>query len=500
MKKYLIPFLLSFSCFLLSPAHAQRIALVIGNQDYQVQALRNPINDAQDIAKILKKAHFQVTLKLNASQAEMEQAIIQFGQRLDANTTGLFYYSGHGAQYQGINYLLPVGSIPSIAVSNHLRSKAVSADYILSVMSAAKSPLNIMILDACRNSPFKSFSRDLSRGLARMDKAEGVLIAYATAPGKIALDSGKRNSPYTQQLLQFMQKPGLSIETVLKKTRSAVKKATKQQQTPWYESAIDGEFSFIAGVIKSDTVTLTIRSNLKNDWVKINGIEQGSTRLDKHLNVGRYQVQVGKAGYQTFERWLDLKNNETIMAKLLLKSHLQGDDVVQNDNIPSSKNGKQIKRYIVYNNGIAYDTVTQLTWMRCEVGQHWDGKTCKDKGKKFKWKQAKKQTLNFAGYNDWRIPTIEELRTLVYCSNGKPNYFSMGKDADTSDWGCAGKPNKDYNSPTIVQTVFLNTSTNWVWSSSPYTTNSDNMWGVYFNYGYDGSNNSNNYNRIRLVR
>jgi len=476
IKKQLIACLLSL--LLISTAHAKRIALVIGNKDYQVQALRNPINDAQDITKMLKKAGFQVSLKLNASQAEMEQAILKFGLQLDKNTTGLFYYSGHGIQHNGTNYLLPIGAMQSIAVAEHLRYKAVSADYVLSVMN--KSPLNIMILDACRDSPFKSFGRGLKRGLARMDKAEGVLIAYSTAPGETALDGQNRNSPYTEQLLNFMQQPGLSIESVLKKTRSAVKTNTDQRQTPWYESAIDGEFSFISGEPINKNLILTLRSNLNNDWVKINGINQGSTRLDLALRAGHYQIQIGKDGYQTFEQSLNLQTDKVIIAQLL------------RDNTAS---GTRIKRYIAYDNGTAKDTVTGLTWMRCSVGQRWENGTCTGKAKEFNWEQARQQTAIFAGHSDWRIPTIEELGTLVYCSNAKGNKFTNTVPNYDGCWEHDG----DYDRPTIVQAVFPHTGWGY-WSGSPYAASSYFAWNVDFNLGSDSYYTRSSSRLVRLVR
>ncbi len=225
------------------------------------------------MAAALKNSGFRVTLKLNATQAEMKSAVQKFGEKLNRNTDALFYYSGHGVQYAGENYLIPIGAVQAISAAEHLRYKAVPTGYALGVMKAAKSPLNIVILDACRNNPFKGFSRNLTRGLARMPSAEGSLIAYGTAPGNVAIDSlGGRNSPYTTHLLSFIRQSGLKLEEVLKKNRSAVKSSTKNQQTPWYELSIDGNFYFVPRnsaapslVIpvppKPSTIQLTVRSN-----------------------------------------------------------------------------------------------------------------------------------------------------------------------------------------------------------------------------------------------
>lgn len=113
------------------------------------------------------------------------------------------------------------------------------------------------------------------------------------------------------------------------------------------------------------------------------------------------------------------------------------------DSLPPSS------RYIASADGTAKDIETGLMWMRCSVGQEWDGKTCTGEAKEFTWEAAQEARVNFAGYSDWRMPTVDELRTLIYCSNGKPAKFSMG--------ACEGRAGKDYASPTIVKEIFSST-------------------------------------------
>ncbi|MCP4699064.1 MAG: DUF1566 domain-containing protein, partial [Gammaproteobacteria bacterium] len=369
------------------------------------------------------------------------------------------------------------------------------------------SPLNIIILDACRNSPFRGFSRGLGRGLARMPSVDGSLIAYSTAPGTVAIDStGGRNSPYTAQLLKFMRQPGLTLEQVLKNTRREVKRATNGDQTPWYESSLDGYFYFSqAPVIPPLPVTarLTVRSNEYNDEVRINGKSYGSTPVEADLPLGRYHLRVTKDGFQVYESWPELRGDMKIVARL------QREPIAGNSGI-SGAQGKRILRYIAYNNGTALDTETGLMWMRCVLGQTWDGRTCRGKGKTMDWATAKRQRLGFAGYDDWRLPTIEELRTLVYCSNGKPAYFSLGKDTGFDrkntnfinflDAGCTGKPNKDHKSPTVVQEVFP-VHPRWILSASN-ANYSDYVLIMNFSNGSDnnGRNDSRLLFHVRLVR
>ncbi len=234
--------LLSFSTY----AAQQRLALVIGNQDYEESPLTNPRNDAKDMAAALKRVGFEVMLYIDVSQAEMEQAVRAFGKRLNNNTIGLFYYSGHGASYAGENYLIPIGAMESVVTADHLRYKTVPAGYVLSMMENANTPLKIVLLDACRSNPFKGFSKNLQRGLVSMPHVEGTLIGYATASGMVAWeDSEGRNSFYTAHLLNFIEQKGLTLEQVLKRTRVAVKQATDNEQTPWYEASLDGDFYFV---------------------------------------------------------------------------------------------------------------------------------------------------------------------------------------------------------------------------------------------------------------
>jgi hypothetical protein len=143
-------------------ATEQRIALVIGNSTYSSGPLKNPVNDATDMAATLKKLGFTVTLKKNARMQEMEEAIEELGNRLKRGGVGLFYYAGHGVQVNGMNYLLPVGA--KINKESDVRFQAVDAGKVLAEMENANNGLNIVILDACRDNPLR---QDLSQRLPR---------------------------------------------------------------------------------------------------------------------------------------------------------------------------------------------------------------------------------------------------------------------------------------------------------------------------------------------
>lgn len=242
--------LLLFACLaLLSavPAHAERrVALVIGNGDYKEKyfgRLENPVNDARDIAAALKSFNFEVTLKVNSSKRDIEDAIRILGTQLKRGGVGLFYFAGHGMQYQNSNFLIPVRA--NIQSNADLEYEAVNAERVLTEMSVADNGFNIIILDACRaNSDFPASKRSGAGGLAEMRALTGSLIAYATAPGSYAADGQGKNGTYTESLLKRMRTPGLPVELMFKKVRTDVAKATGSQQIPWEHSSLIGDFSF----------------------------------------------------------------------------------------------------------------------------------------------------------------------------------------------------------------------------------------------------------------
>ena len=226
----------------LSLAQAQapspRAALVIGNADYSFGPLRNPVNDAEAMAKALDEAGFDVTVATDADQAAMEKAVHAFGAKLKAKGgVGLFYFSGHGAQINGENYLIPV----SLASAEEIKSGSVSATEIVDAMASAHNGLNIVILDACRNNPMDP---DGAHGLSRIDSNASLFVSYATSPGAVALDGAGHNSPYTKYLSQSIATPNLDIEDTFKRTLKGVYQDTHGEQVPWISSTFFGDFVF----------------------------------------------------------------------------------------------------------------------------------------------------------------------------------------------------------------------------------------------------------------
>lgn len=225
------------------PASERRVALIIGNSNYTyAPKLVNPKNDAEDVASILKRLNFQVYLKTDATLETMADAIFSFGESLKGGGVGLFYYSGHGLQVKGENYLLPVDA--NLMREDDVKRKAISANDILEKMGEGKSHLNFVFMDACRNNPFPSSTRAISRGLIGMSAPNGTLLVYSTNPDNVALDGSGRNGTYTKHLLEYLESPNLEIGMMLRKIRTAVKQETNGQQVPWENGSIEGEFFF----------------------------------------------------------------------------------------------------------------------------------------------------------------------------------------------------------------------------------------------------------------
>ena len=245
MKKPL--FCLLFSViFLFALSAEQRTALVIGNTAYEgMSRLRNPANDARDIGRKLSGLGFEVTTLIDGTQKQMDDAIYTFGSSLTEGGVGLFYYSGHGAQYEGENYLIPVNA--TIRNAAELRYKAVPAGIVLEYMNTAHNPLNMVILDACRDNPFAG-AKSGTKGLTVVSKLpKGSIIVYATAPGQTAEDGTGKNSPFTEAFLKHVGTDDLNVKDLFDRVGREVSQGTRDRQRPWISHDFYGEFSFAGG-------------------------------------------------------------------------------------------------------------------------------------------------------------------------------------------------------------------------------------------------------------
>ncbi len=227
------------------PGPEQRVALVIGNSNYQnVTQLSNPTNDAKAISQLLNSAGFEVISATDLNHNEMIEVVQEFSSRIAGrgpNTVAMVYYAGHGVQLDGENYLVPVDARTSS--EPELIDGSVRLVDVMATLEAIPSRMRIAILDACRNNPFRSVN-DAGRGLAMVDAPNGSIVAYSTSPGTEALDGDGEHSPYASAFLRLAHQKNLPIEQLFKRIRLEVNNSTEGQQTPWESSSLTSDFYF----------------------------------------------------------------------------------------------------------------------------------------------------------------------------------------------------------------------------------------------------------------
>src|SRR6266446_4086650 len=243
----------------------KRVALVVGNSTYQYTAsLPNPANDADDIAVALKKVGFDVIAVKNVDKRSLEKAMADFGRLAQEADAALVYYAGHGIQYQGLNYLMPVDA--RLEDEYSVNYELTRIDDVLFALAKARG-VKILILDACRNNPLaerlssRGMKRDFiqTRGLARIEAPRGMVVACATQSDQIAADGAGRNSPFTGALLKEIEEPGIEIATVFRRVAIDVNQATGGRQLPELSISMAGEFYLNSGATDMQA------------WVKLRG-------------------------------------------------------------------------------------------------------------------------------------------------------------------------------------------------------------------------------------
>jgi hypothetical protein len=224
---------------------SKRVALVVGNNDYTtLAALNNAEKDARDMAQTLRGLGWEVVDLYNSSQRDMGRAIAKFEGLLMTAEAGLFFYAGHGIQAKGENWLVPVDA--EVEAEVDLEYEAITVRKVLSSMKNADVPVNIVILDACRDNPLKKRTRSASRGLKTPEVPSGLrgtTILFSAAPGEVAQDGPQGgNGVFTGKLLAELKRPGQTLEEVFKATARGVNAATNRSQRPWFNSSLSGDF------------------------------------------------------------------------------------------------------------------------------------------------------------------------------------------------------------------------------------------------------------------
>ena len=247
-----------------------KIALVIGNSHYKnIETLRNPSNDAELVAKQLKKLGFKVILGRDTSFDSMKNLLRDFARQINKDSIALFYYAGHGIQHQGSNYLIPIDA--DIKKAYEIEYFSVDLNMIVSALDEASPLLSVAFVDACRNNPFKKrglFRNGLNQhagGLAAVNSRAGSILSFATEPGNTAVDGTGKHSPYSMALAKKLVEPGLTVQEMLNAVGLAVLNATDGKQKPWYSSSPVAKFCFAGcnGLTHSTSVADALQSAIQ---------------------------------------------------------------------------------------------------------------------------------------------------------------------------------------------------------------------------------------------
>ncbi|HZX32271.1 MAG TPA: caspase family protein [Rhodocyclaceae bacterium] len=292
---------------LLGTGHAapeKRVALVIGNDTYQeVAKLEKAANDARAVGQQLKKVGFEVLSYTNLTRREMNQAIGQFVEKVSGGGVGVFFYAGHGVQAGGSNFLLPVDI--KVKSEQDLVDEAVDMQRVLERLSDAKAKLSLLVIDACRDNPFKkAYGRSIgaTRGLAIPQAPNGTLVVYSAGIGQQALDklSDNDNNPnglFTREFLPIIGTPGMRLDEGVRKLRSSViakAKSVGHDQNPAIYDQTDGDFYFING-----PVTVNVQTTPSNPVVTPVGPSSAAVEMEFWSSI---KASNDKADFQEYLR------------------------------------------------------------------------------------------------------------------------------------------------------------------------------------------------------
>lgn len=225
-----------------------RVAFVIGNSGYTtLPSLRNPANDARDMAEKLEALGFEVILGLDLTKDDFQSALLRFARQLQDAEASLLFYAGHGIQLDDTNHLIPVDA--SLSLQSDVTDQTITVDRIVGLMNQFTDTA-LVFLDACRDNPLTqdiapgSNEGEVGKGLARVRAAGGSYIAFATAPGHVAYDGAERNSPFTQALLNHIDTPNVDVRLMMADVRADVFETTARRQLPWENNSLIGRFYF----------------------------------------------------------------------------------------------------------------------------------------------------------------------------------------------------------------------------------------------------------------
>ncbi len=331
--KQLLFFLLFFQISITLVSQQKKTALVIGNDIYEhAPALKNSVNDADLMAKTLTGLGFDVKLLKNINLQQMQDAANSFISKIKNSDVSLFYYSGHGVQINGVNYLIPTDA--KLEQVLNAESEVFDITTVNKAFQNNSKKLNILILDACRENQFRTFTRGKTRGFrAIKNQAKGTIIAFATSEGELADDSYEQNGVFTAKLVEQMKKPQRLID-VFQNTREEVISTSNKKQKPQIWNMLTGKYYLVktdaktvetknAGTQNLETKTelygnLIINSERKGkiyiDDKYMGNIDENSTNNKlQNLKVGSHTLKLQNEG-DIWEQQVEIKvNKETLI-------------------------------------------------------------------------------------------------------------------------------------------------------------------------------------------
>ncbi len=476
---------------------AQKVALVIGNSQYQnVQdSLKNPVNDAKAIAARFKELGFDTEMIPNANLDTMLEAINRARSKVDANGTLVFYYAGHGVQLDGKNYLVPVDA--RMANPDRVQRETIQVKEVINKFNDSSAAVRVLMLDACRNDPFPKAHRSGTRGLAReeLQLNKGMMVLYAASQGEVAEDGAANHGTFTDALLRGLSQPNIKLPELMDDVTTQVQQKTQNKQNPYYEGTGLSRFVLVPA---APVVSTPIQPAQDTEITFWNSIASSTDANDYAEYLKAYPS--GKFSGLAQSR----KDKYTVKPQQLAQVQVRDKPTPQASQSNSDED--------LMKKGMWRDPKTNLVWMRCSLGQVWDGKTCTGEAELFTWPKAldAAKAFNnkggFGGYTDWVVPHIEDLSSIRYCSTGFEETKEIPAKAGgikTVDNTCKGWNNEFFGKPkrpTIDQSIFPNTKDHWYWSSSPYADGSSLAWFVHFLNGSGNASVKNYSNYVRLVR
>ena len=281
---HLLIIMVAAVCLTASNANAsKRVALVIGNSDYQNAAnLPNPTNDADAMTRMLKNIGFEVSKLKDVGYNQMRLALRKFASKAVTADIALIFYAGHGMEVNKHNYLIP--SDATLVSDRDIDFETVPLDLVTQAAGGARK-LSLVLLDACRNNPFAasmkrtSASRSIGRGLAKVEPTTGTLISFAAKEGTVAADGNGKNSPYTVALMNHLQRPGLEINILFRKVRDAVLQDTGGNQEPFTYSSLPGNQIYLVEPESSKNIQAATKPEIFSSAIQRNKSTEDEARI-----------------------------------------------------------------------------------------------------------------------------------------------------------------------------------------------------------------------------